>query len=188
MSRSVIVIGGGIVGAATAWALQNEDVDVLVLEAGKFGRESTGKSAAIVRCHYSNPEVVRMAIASRETFRRLPLLLECDAVYHRTGWLFLVDEENAEVALANAEMQHDEGLDSVDVDDFDELLPGIDTTGVAYGVFEPDSGFADPVAATVAYVEAARLRGAKARENTAVEAIEVEGGRACGVRVGGELL
>src|SRR5579871_783122 len=105
MSRSVIVIGGGIVGAATAWALQNEDVDVLVLEAGKFGRESTGKSAAIVRCHYSNPEVVRMAVFSREFFRRMPLLLDCDPVYHRTGWLFLVDEADTELAMENAEMQ-----------------------------------------------------------------------------------
>ena len=36
-----------------------------------------------------------MAVRSRETLRRLPLLLECDPVYTRCGWLFLVDEEHA---------------------------------------------------------------------------------------------
>ena len=64
---TTIVVGGGILGATTAWELARAGMDVLVLEAGEFGRQSTGKSAAIVRCHYSNPEVVRMAVRSRET-------------------------------------------------------------------------------------------------------------------------
>jgi glycine/D-amino acid oxidase-like deaminating enzyme len=186
MSPSVIVIGGGIVGAATGWNLADHGVDTLLLEAGRFGRESTGKSAAIVRCHYSNPEVVRMAVESRETFRRLPLLLECEPVYHRTGWLFLVDEEDAELAVANAEMQDDEGVDSIEVDDLEEYLPGADLSGIAYALFEPDGGFADPVAATNAYVEAMRRLGGEAREGARVDSIDVAGGRVRGVRVAGE--
>jgi sarcosine oxidase, subunit beta len=184
----VIVVGGGIIGAASAWALAHEGADVLLLEAGSFGSASTGKSAAIVRCHYSNPEVVRMAVHSREMFRRLPLHLECEPVYHRTGWLFLVDEADAQLAVDNAEMQDQEGLDSVDVEDLQEVLPGIDETGIAYALFEPDSGFADPVAATEAYIAATRRLGGEAREGTRAESIEVDGGKVRGVRVGGELL
>ena len=115
-------------------------MDVLLLEAKRFGEQSTGKSAAIVRCHYSNPEVVRMAVHSRETLRRLPLLLDCDPVYTRSGWLFLVDEENAGFAIENAEMQDEEGLDTVEVDDLQEYLPGVDETGIAYALYEPDAG------------------------------------------------
>ena len=58
---TAIVVGGGILGATTACELARGGLDVLLLEAGRFGEQSTGKSAAIVRCHYSNPEVVRMA-------------------------------------------------------------------------------------------------------------------------------
>ncbi len=184
----MVVIGGGIVGAATAWNLAGREVDTLLLEAGLFGRESTGKSAAIVRCHYSNPEVVRMAVESREIFRRLPLLLECDPVYHRTGWLFLVDEQDAALAVANAEMQAEEGVDSIDVEDVAEYLPGVDPAGIAYALFEPDGGFADPVAATRAYIEAMRRAGGEAREGALVESIEVTGGRVRGVRVDGGLI
>ena len=61
LAPDVIVIGGGIVGAASAWALARESVRVLLLEAGRFGRESTGKSAAIVRCHYSTRNGVAQA-------------------------------------------------------------------------------------------------------------------------------
>jgi glycine/D-amino acid oxidase-like deaminating enzyme len=187
LGPEVIVVGGGIVGAASAWALAHEGVPVLLLEAGRFGRESTGKSAAIVRCHYSNPEVVRMAVHSREFFRQMPLHLECDPVYHRTGWLFLVDEADAELAMANAEMQDEEGLDTFDVEDLEQLLPGVEADGIAYALHEPDSGFADSVAATEAYIEALRRLGGEAREGTRVEGIEVADGKVRGVRVDGEL-
>jgi sarcosine oxidase, subunit beta len=187
-SPAVIVVGGGIFGAATAWALAHEGVDVLVLDAGRIGGGMTSKSPAIVRCHYSNPEVVRMALHSREMYRRLPLWLECDPVYHATGWLFLVDESEAAQAVANVEMQDEEGLDSVDVDDLQEVLPGIDPTGIAYAVFEPESGFVDAVPATEAYVAAVRRLGGEAREGVRVESIEVHGGKVRGVRVRGGLL
>jgi len=185
---SVIVVGGGILGATTFWELARDDVDVLLLEARGFGGQSTAKSGAIVRCHYSSPMMVRMAVHSRETLRRLPLLLDCEPVYTRTGWLFLVDETDAPLAVANAEMQDAEGLDAVEVDDLQEVLPGVDETGIAYALYEPDSGFADPVATTKAYLEAGQRVGGVAREGTAVESIEVEGGKVRGACVGGELL
>jgi glycine/D-amino acid oxidase-like deaminating enzyme len=188
MSAEVVVVGGGIIGATTAYELARAGVEVLVLEADRFGRASTGKSAAIVRCHYSNPEVVRMALRSRERFRQLPLLLECDPVYTRSGWLFLVEESDAELARDNVEMQVEQGLDLVEPDELAELLPGVEERGVAYAVYEPDSGFADPVAATESYLAAARRAGAETREHSPVEAIVVEAGRVRGVRVGGELV
>jgi glycine/D-amino acid oxidase-like deaminating enzyme len=184
----VVIVGGGIFGATTAWALAHEGVDVLVLETGRIGGGMTSRSGAIVRCHYSNPEVVRMAVHSREMYRRLPLHLECDPVYHTTGWLFLVDESEAAPAVANAEMQDGEGLDSVDVEDLQQVLPGVDETGIAYALFEPESGFVDAVPATEAYIEAVRRLGGEVREGARVESIEVERGKVRGVRVGGELV
>jgi sarcosine oxidase, subunit beta len=183
-----VIVGGGILGATTFCELTREELDVVLLEAGSFGGASTASSAAIVRCHYSNPEVVRMAVRSREALRQLPLRLDCEPVYTRTGWLFLVDVDDAEVAVANVEMQDEEGLESVDVEDLQELLPGIDERGIAYAVYEPDSGYADPVATTNAYVEAGRRAGGVARDHTRVDTIELAGEKVRGVRVAGELL
>ena len=183
-----IVVGGGIVGAATAWELARAGMDVLLLDAGAFGAQSTAKSAAIVRCHYSNPEVVRMAVHSRDQFRQLPLRLDCDPVYTRCGWLFLLDAESAPLALANAEMQEQEGVDLVEVDDLEAYLPGVEESGIAYALYEPDSGFADALAATNAYVDAVRALGGRALPSTPVEALACEADRVRGVRVGGELL
>ena len=171
---TTIVVGGGILGACTLYELARAGEDALLLEAGAFAREGTGKSAAIVRTHYSNREVVRMAVRSREAFRE-------QAFYDRCGWLFLVDEEDADLARQNRAMQVQEGALSEEVDPADF---GLSSDGVAYALFEPDSGFADPVAATRSYIEAARQEGAEAREQIRVDSIEP--GR--GVVAGGELL
>jgi glycine/D-amino acid oxidase-like deaminating enzyme len=183
-----IVIGGGILGATTLWELAREGMEPLLLEAGRFGAAGTGKSAAIVRCHYSNREVVQMAVRSRERLRQLPLHLDCGPVYTRTGWLFLLDQESALAAAENSIMQDEEGLDSIEVDDLDEFLPGANGAGLAYALFEPDSGFADPVATTNAYLTAAIRAGARALEHSRVEAIELAGDAVRGVRVDGELV
>ena len=171
---TTIVVGGGILGACTLYELARAGEDALLLEAGAFGREGTGKSAAIVRTHYSNAEVVRMAVRSRTAFMQQPF-------YDRCGWLFLVDEADADLARRNRDMQLAEGAPSEEVDAADY---GVSAEGVAYALFEPDSGFADPVAATRWYVDAARREGAEAREHTPVESIEP----GCGVRAAGELL
>jgi len=185
---SVVIVGGGILGATTFWELAREEIDVLLLEAKRFGGGSTAKSAAIVRCHYSNPEVVRMAVRSREALRQLPLHLDCEPVYSRTGWLFLVDEADAAHAVANAEMQEAEGLVTLDVEDLQGLLPGVDESGIAYALYEPESGYADPVATTRAYVAAGIRAGGVAREGAQVESLAIEGGKVRGAVVGGQLL
>ena len=86
-------------------------------------------------------------------------------------------------------MQEEEGLDSVEVDDLQEFLPGAEETGIAYALFEPDSGFADPVATTRAYIDGVcgarahgRSRARRSRRSRSRTA------RVRGVRVGGELV
>jgi sarcosine oxidase, subunit beta len=173
---TTVVVGGGIMGACTAYELARAGEHVLLLEAGTFAdpRAGTAKSAAIVRMHYSNPEVVRMAVASRAAFADHPF-------YERCGWLFLVDEQHADAARRNREMQQREGASSDEIDPQDF---GIEADGIAYALFEADSGYADPVAATRFYVDAARREGADVREHAAVDRVEL--GR--GVHVGGALV
>jgi sarcosine oxidase subunit beta len=85
-------------------------------------------------------------------------------------------------------MQEQQGLEAVEVDDLQDYLPGIVEAGIAYALFEPDAGFADPVATTGAYVAGVRAHGSRALASTAVEALVVEAGSVRGVRVGGELV
>ena len=68
------------------------------------------------------------------------------------------------------------------------MLPGVDATGIAYALFEPDAGFAEPVAATRHTSRPCAPPAARRCEGTPVDAIEVEGDRVRGVHAAGELL
>ena len=83
--NSLIVVGGGIMGACTAYELARAGENALLLEAGTFAdpHAGTAKSAAIVRMHYSNPEVVRMALKSRAAFMEQPRRISAHAAVHR---------------------------------------------------------------------------------------------------------
>jgi len=185
---STVIVGGGIIGATTFWELARRGEEVALFESRTYGQESTGKSAAIVRMHYSNPETIRMALHGRRALIDLPELLGCEPVYHRTGWVFLIGEDSAETAAANRELQIREGSpsDEIRLDDLERLIPGVSTEGIAYVLYEEDSGFADPLATTRAYIDAGIREGGSAREGAAVERIEVENGAVAGVVVDGE--
>ena len=127
-----------------------------------------------------------MAVRSRETLRRLPLLLDCDPVYTRTGWLFLVDEETR----ARDRERRDAGGRGPRHGrrrDLQEFSRASTRRASPTRSTSRTPGFADPVATTQAYVEAGRRRRPRG-EGTPVEAVELEGERVRGVRVGGELI
>src|SRR5687768_12860141 len=66
----VVVIGGGVNGLSTAFQLAKRGVrDVVVLERHHLGSGATGKSGALVRCHYANVPEARLTHESLRIFR-----------------------------------------------------------------------------------------------------------------------
>src|SRR5215216_5621928 len=65
----VVIIGGGVNGLSTAFQLAKRGVrDVVVLERGHLGSGATGKSGALVRCHYANLPEARLTHESLRIF------------------------------------------------------------------------------------------------------------------------
>ena len=88
----VVVVGAGIVGAASAYRLAEKGLRVLVLEKeATYAQGSTGKSAAGVRVQFSEPLNVLLSYRSILEYREIP-----EAAYRPTGYLFLVPEAQAE--------------------------------------------------------------------------------------------
>ena len=73
-AHQVIIIGAGIAGASTAWALRQAGVsDILILEQGaQAGMHSTSRNAAILRTSIEQPALQRMARESAEFYRSAP--------------------------------------------------------------------------------------------------------------------
>lgn len=132
--------------------------------------------------HYSSPEVVRMAIFSRDAFVTLNERVS-DPVYHSCGWLFLVPEELAAGARQNAADVRAAGAvaETLSAVDAREIEPSLNPEGVDMVVYEPESGFADPIRTTGLLLDEAATHGASARTGVAVRALQIRDGRVVGV-------
>ena len=63
----VVVIGGGIIGLSSAYALAKEGVSVTVLERGQCGQESSWAGAGVLQCghwHRTDPPLLVYQIGS----------------------------------------------------------------------------------------------------------------------------
>src|SRR5262249_13443216 len=91
-SCDIIVIGGGVIGTAIAWALsKRRPGKIVVLEKRFLGAGSSGKSGAIVRQHYSNRLTALMAQKSLRVFERFDDVVGGPPVFTRTGMVLVVN-------------------------------------------------------------------------------------------------
>lgn len=189
MKYDVIVVGAGITGAATAYFLKKRGVaNVLLLDRDQPAAGGTGKSAAIIRQHYS------VAIGSNLTRESIGLLQDLNKAGFKsglaqTGWHMLISEEMLEGTRATIDKVRALGIET----EFTDLASSrvadlVNPDGVVGVVYEPTGGYADPVHATEAFVEAFKALGGEFRPKTAVEALVGAAKHVTGVKVAGETL
>ena len=103
---NAIIVGGGISGASTAYHLKKFGLEnVLLLERNLPASGGTGKSAAIVRQHYSTELMAYLALKSVSLFENMTKDLNVKNAFYKTGYIMLVPEELMEKATNNLEMQ-----------------------------------------------------------------------------------
>ena len=183
-SADVVVIGGGVNGTSIAMHLARMGAGkVLLLEKGHLAGGATGRSGAMVREHYLHPTLVKMAVEASEIFHNFGDAVGGDPRFTETGRVLLFGERDAAAARANVEMNRELGVNiyTVTPSEVSEIVPQVCTDGVALGVYEPNSGHADPMATTYAYAEQAMNRGAEIVTGCAVTSVKVAGGRVVGV-------
>jgi glycine/D-amino acid oxidase-like deaminating enzyme len=184
-SYDIIVIGCGVAGAATAYHLKTKGAaSVLVIESGAGPAcGPTGKSAGVVRMHYSHPILVRMAIESREMFANMEAMLGKDGGFRRKGWWLAVGANMIDQVRANIEMQRGLGLNAelLSPNEIPGRAPWLNPEDVAGLLYEPESGYADPVQTTEAFAFAFQNKGGAIRFKTPVRSLIRKGDRVSGV-------
>lgn len=179
-----VIVGAGISGAALAYYLKKAGASrVLLLERGELASGGTGKSAAIVRQHYSTSLMARLAKRSVDIFRAMPGELGHDGGYRGVGYIFLASGENAAAAQKNVVMQRSVGIDTswLDAATAAKRFPWLNADGVAGGAFEPFGGYADPVQSVEAYVAAFKRLGGEIRTRTSCRKLTRQGDRVSGI-------
>ena len=86
----VVVIGGGVHGASAAYHLARARKQVALIEKRTIASASSGASGGIIRCHYSNPAMVRLAHRAAERWPALAAELGAPVDYVNNGLIVAV--------------------------------------------------------------------------------------------------
>jgi glycine/D-amino acid oxidase-like deaminating enzyme len=182
----VAVVGGGIVGSATAYFLERQGLQVALFEKGEIAGEQSGRNWGFVRQQGRDPAEVPMMMASNRLWTHLAQELETDVEWVQGGNLALTDDEATVTRYQEwARLAREFGLDTrvVGRGEIDSLLRSVRRSWRA-GLYTASDGHANPVKATSAFAAAASALGAHVVRSCTVEAIETAGGRTVGVRIG----
>ena len=183
-TADAVVIGGGIMGASVAHFLAKGGFGKVVLLDNKtLAGASTGHSAANVRTLYSNPLTIQLAVRAVEMFENQREELGGDCGFDQVGFLCLLEEHTGAAGRRVLEMERKYGatVEEVSRDDIEKQAPSLDLEQVVGGVFEPRSGYADPVKTTVSLVTRAKEWGLMVHEGIGATGIVLSDNRIAGV-------
>jgi sarcosine oxidase subunit beta len=183
-STEVVVIGGGISGAAAAYELARAGARVTLLEQGTLASMASGRTLAGVRQSGRHAAELPLATAAVARWEHLGEELGADVEYRRDGNLRLARSgDEVPVIQRIVAEQRDLGLDLTYLPDnaaVREIAPAI-AESVLAASFCPTDGHANPIATVRAFATAAARHGAALRTDTRVTAIDVSGARVRGV-------
>jgi glycine/D-amino acid oxidase-like deaminating enzyme len=182
-TTDVVVIGGGIMGTATAYHLAKRGVRATLFEKTHLGAGSTGRTGGIIRQHYSLETTVCMARRALDVWENFDEAVGGDVGFIRTGAVFVSGPEGASGINANVKLMQSLGIkvELLDGEALGEITPYLVTDDVAIAAYEPDAGVADGSLACNAFAARARDFGVVVRQGVEVTAIRVANGRVVGV-------
>ena len=187
LSADVVIVGGGCMGAATAYYLTQHGAGrvVLVERDTQLGTGSTGRNAGGVRHQFSDPANIALSRESIALFERFDTEVGSVIDFWQDGYLFLLSSESSEQRFAESvALQRSLGLDVawLTADEAVAMTPGLDATGVRAATFCAKDGIADPNGVTMGLAKAAQAKGLTILRDTEVTGIDISNGRVAGVR------
>lgn len=183
-SPSVVVIGGGIMGASAAYHLAARGWrDIRVLDgAPRAGFGSTGRATGGFRAQFSTTVNVKLSLLAREKLGRFHDEIGVDPGYVQAGYLWLAGSEREREILRGAlQVQHAAGLrESYEVQSLEDVAainPAASLDGIVSAFFCPTDGFISPMGILSGYEAAATRLGVRFEWFAKVTRFEHSGGR-----------
>jgi sarcosine oxidase subunit beta len=185
-TADVVIIGGGVMGASTAYhlALRGQK-NILLLEKDEFfGQEATGRCAGGVRYQFSTEINVRLSILSLPMLERFKEETGQEINFRKCGYLFVLTQpEDVKTFRHSLELQQGLGVRTewLTADEVRRRLPLMRFEDALAGSYNPQDGLVDPNSVVMGYMGAAKRLGVQCLNNVEVTGIQIEAGRVVGV-------
>ena len=170
----VIVVGGGIVGAATAYALTQDNLDVLLIdqyEAGHTHGSSHG-DGRIVRFNYTESIYVELAKHAYDAWETLGKTIGMPLI-QKTGLIEFGAKGSKAVHASKQNLeQHNIPFESLGTNEINRRFPQLSIMDDAEIIYQPDGAVAFATPAVLDLWQLVRESGSTALENTKVTKIE----------------
>lgn len=179
----VVVIGGGIIGVSTAFALAQKGVSVILCEKGHIAGEQSSRNWGWVRKTGRDEREIPLIAESLRMWEGMNKAIGAETGFRACGILYTsqteADDAYHEDWLRRAQ-PYQLGTRRLNSDEVAELLPG-STKRYRGAMYNPTDGRAEPQKAAPAIAAAARQLGAVILTGCAVRGVEQTAGRVSGV-------
>jgi glycine/D-amino acid oxidase-like deaminating enzyme len=191
MHSDVLIVGGGLAGAAAAYYLAREGAEVLVVERFELNAQASGSNAGSLHAQIAHEPFVTegegwarayaptigLLLESIEMWKGLEAELGADLEVSVAGGLLLAQTEaqGADIRRKMAiERAHGLDIEWIDRAGLANLAPYASSKMIG-GAFCPTEGKANPLKATPAFVRAAEKHGARFMTRTNVTGLAADG-------------
>jgi glycine/D-amino acid oxidase-like deaminating enzyme len=175
----VVVIGGGVVGAFSAYYLVRRGLKVVLVEKGSIGAEQSSRNWGWCRQQNRDARELPMATKSLDLWEQFAAETGEDTGFRRCGLLYLSNNEKELQGWASwRDFARTVGVTTFMLSTTEATERGKATgKGWKGGVFSPSDGTADPSKAAPAVARAIIKAGGIVLQNCAARGIETTGGR-----------
>lgn len=174
----IIIVGGGIVGAACAWECARGGLRTLVLERGPVGGGTTASGMGHIAVMDDSDAQFALTSYSRKLWQQLAPELPADVEYDPCGtlWVAADAEEMAEVHRKEQFFrERNVRVEVLDAKQVQQAEPNL-RPGMAGGLVVKDDAVVYPPCAARFFLERAKQSGAELRIGVAVKEFLPEGG------------
>ncbi|MFI5420708.1 MAG: NAD(P)/FAD-dependent oxidoreductase [Nitrososphaerales archaeon] len=167
----VLIVGGGSTGTSILYNLAKRGAtnSILIERGGQVASGQTSRSTALVRTHYSDETVARMALLSFKFFQKFPDEVNGESCgFTETGMLICADQSFEKGLHENIEMFKRVGIKSsiIDREEAQRIEPELDASLFSAITYEPQSGYAEPSLTASSFAKVAQATGSQILPNT----------------------
>lgn len=181
----VIVIGGGLLGCATAYQLMKRNAGkVLVIDANDIASQASSRAACLLTRARTKPALMEMVQETYDCIHEIEELFgeslglqECGSITVASSETSLKGLEDLEKAAVRFGIPNRR----IDRNEVKHLLPWIDADSVDAALYMPTDSFIDSAVLCSAYAKAASMLGADVLPCTKVKSISVHDGHVAGI-------